>query len=98
MACSKKQWVSKIGEWKFKKNISSTEMSHVIRIQQKRKAESDKGTRVMVRGRVVPQENIDRWEKRQWKRHKTVNAKDPRPETSPNGKPPARNISRCRVD
>jgi hypothetical protein len=40
-------------------------MSNMIRIQQKRKADDDKNTRFMVRGRAVARENIDRWEKRQ---------------------------------
>lgn len=51
----------------MKKNVDSKEMSHIVRIQRKRKAEDNKDTRVVVRGRVVAQDNIDRWEKRQQK-------------------------------
>ncbi|KAK0641816.1 ankyrin repeat-containing domain protein, partial [Cercophora newfieldiana] len=69
---TKKQWVSKIGEWKLKKNVSSAEMGHIVRIQQKRKAESNNDTRFTVRGRAVAQANIDRWEKRQTKRQETA--------------------------
>jgi len=86
MVRSKKQWVSKIGEWKLKKNISTTEMAHVVRIQRKRKLESGKETRVIVRGRKVTQENIDCWEKRQGKRQKTAPVEDPSPATNVDGK------------
>jgi hypothetical protein len=62
---SKKQWVSKLGEWNLKKNVSSEEMANIVRIQQKRKVENEKETHFLVRGRTVAQENIDRWQKRQ---------------------------------
>jgi len=62
---SKKQWVSWLGVWGLKKNIASNEMSNIVRIQRKRKADDSKDTHFIVQGRVVAQENIDRWEKRQ---------------------------------
>jgi len=40
-------------------------MNHIVRIQQKRKADSDKPTRFIVRGHAVAQEKVDRWQKRQ---------------------------------
>jgi hypothetical protein len=40
-------------------------MSNMVRIQGKRKAQDDKDTRFKVRGRLVAQDNIDRWQKRQ---------------------------------
>ena len=61
----KKQWVTKMGEWHLKKNISTNEMQNIVRIQQKRKAEDDKDTDFTIRGRHVSQDNIDRWQKRQ---------------------------------
>lgn len=68
-----------IQDWgmEAQEEVSSTEMSHAVRIQRKRKVESAKETRVIVRGRVVAQGNIDRWEKRQLKRRKTGPAEDP---------------------
>lgn len=51
--------------WKFKKNVSSDQMKHITRIQRKRKAEEGKETRFTSRGRPVPAENIERWQKRQ---------------------------------
>src|SRR5690349_3192204 len=88
MVCSKKQWVPKIGEWKLKKNISSTEMGHIVRIQQKRKIDDGKETRVIVRGRIVAQENIDRWGKRHGKRQKTLPVENPDPSTPEDGMSP----------
>jgi len=81
---SKKQWVSRLEVWGLKKNIASNEMSNIVRIQRKRKADDSKDTRFMVRGRVVAQENIDRWEKRQ---HKAPTGRDfalsPQPGNAP---------------
>lgn len=63
----KKQWISKLGEWNLKKNISSQEMEKIVQIQLERKTNDGKDTRFTVRGRPVAQENINRWQRRQKK-------------------------------
>ncbi len=60
----RKQWVSKLESWGLKKNVTAQEMENIVRIQKKRKNEDDKDTRFTVRSRKVPQNNIDRWQKR----------------------------------
>ncbi|KAK0639905.1 ankyrin repeat-containing domain protein [Cercophora newfieldiana] len=64
-SATKKQWVSKLDQWKLKKNATAKEMQNMVRIQRKRRFEEDKDTRFNIRGRPVSQCNIDRWEKRQ---------------------------------
>ncbi|KAK5656904.1 hypothetical protein OQA88_4455 [Cercophora sp. LCS_1] len=68
-SATKKQWTTKLDIWNYKKNVSSEEMKNIARIQQKRKVGEDKETRFTVRGRPVPLDNIDRWQKRQKLNH-----------------------------
>ncbi|KAK3349683.1 hypothetical protein B0T25DRAFT_570295 [Lasiosphaeria hispida] len=48
-SATKKQWISKLDQWKLKKNISTKEMQNLVRIQRKRKMEEDKDTNFSVR-------------------------------------------------
>jgi len=54
-----------MGEWKLKKNVSSTEMENIVRIQGNCQQQHDKNTRFEVRGRSVAQDDIDRYLQRQ---------------------------------
>ncbi|KAK0639385.1 ankyrin repeat-containing domain protein [Cercophora newfieldiana] len=63
----KKQWVSKLQQWKLKKNISSKKMERIVQIQRKRRDENRKETRFLFRGRPITENNIARWQKRRKK-------------------------------
>lgn len=57
---SPKQYKSKIFQWSLEKNIKTSEMMHMVRIQQDR-AEHGKKTRFRIRGQVVDPSKIERW-------------------------------------
>ncbi|KAK7956924.1 Clr5 domain-containing protein [Apiospora aurea] len=56
-----KQYKTTLEEWNLLKNVPTNEMKAIVKIQARR---WPKGTEFMVRGRVVPQNKIDRFIKR----------------------------------
>ncbi|KAK8079809.1 Clr5 domain-containing protein [Apiospora hydei] len=56
-----KQYKTMLKEWNLLKNVPTNEMKAIVKIQTRRRP---KDTEFMVRGRVVPQNKIDRFVKR----------------------------------
>ncbi|KAK3339691.1 Clr5 domain-containing protein [Lasiosphaeria hispida] len=61
---TEKQYRTRFKKWNLEKNINSKRMKAMVGIQ-KRRQENGKGTEFSFHGRPVPQEKIDRWQKRQ---------------------------------
>ncbi|KXX77024.1 Metacaspase-1B [Madurella mycetomatis] len=61
---TEKQYKYRFEKWKLEKYVSQTKMSAVSRIRNKRCLNEQKETEFSLRGRPIPPEKIDRWEKR----------------------------------
>jgi hypothetical protein len=61
---SEKQYKYRFDKWKLEKNVSQTKMPGISRIRKERRLHEQKETEFSLRGRPIPPEKIDRWEKR----------------------------------
>ncbi|KAK3304971.1 Clr5 domain-containing protein [Chaetomium strumarium] len=59
-----RQYKARFKEWKLEKNIDSKRMEAIVQIQKRRREHENKETEFRFRGRPLPQEKIDRWQKR----------------------------------
>ena len=60
-----RQYKTRFKTWKLDKNVDSKRMEAIVQIQKRRREDENKETEFSYRGRPVPQEKIDRWQKRQ---------------------------------
>ncbi|KAK3901056.1 Clr5 domain-containing protein [Staphylotrichum tortipilum] len=62
---TERRYKTRFKTWKLDKNVDSKRMEAIVQIQKRRLEDENKETEFSYRGRPVPQEKIDRWQKRQ---------------------------------